>query len=83
VGLAVEVGAEVEVGASVGAGASVVDGLAVLEPPSPPPSHAPRVVAKPNKSAIPRNLIFITPLSPIGANTNFSLLNKIPYLSIF
>jgi hypothetical protein len=59
-----EVGADVEpeVGASVGAGASVVDvGLVVLEEPSPPPSHAPRVVAKPNKSAIPRTLIFITP----------------------
>jgi hypothetical protein len=66
VGLAVEVGADVEVGAVVGEPASVgsvVDGdvVEVPEVPSPPPSHAPRVVAKPNKSAIPRTLIFITP----------------------
>jgi hypothetical protein len=56
------VGAVVEpvVGASVGAAPSVDVGVVVLEE-SPPPSHAPRVVAKPNKSAIPRTLIFITP----------------------
>jgi hypothetical protein len=81
-----EVGVAPLVDASVGSGAAVVVVVVVVELPdgvSLALSHAPKVVAKPNRSTVPRTLIFITPLSPIAANTNFSLFNKIPYLLIF
>ncbi|AFZ04220.1 hypothetical protein [Calothrix sp. PCC 6303] len=80
-----EVGVAPEVLVSVGSGADVVVEVEVEVPEgvSLAFSHAPKVVAKPNNSTVPRTLIFITPLSPIAANTNFSLFNKIPYLLIF
>lgn len=74
---------EVGVAPSVGSGADVVVEVELPEGVSLAFSHAPKVVAKPNNSTVPRTLIFITPLSPIAANTNFSLFNKIPYLLIF
>jgi hypothetical protein len=74
----------------VGVAAPVSDGSAgevvlVVEGVSPPPpSQAPSAVAKPRTRAIPMILVFITtPLSPIAANINFSLLNTIPHLLIF
>jgi hypothetical protein len=73
-----------------GVAAPVSDGsagevVAVVEGVSPPPpSQAPSAVAKPKTRAIPTILVFITtPLSPIAANINFSLLNTIPHLLIF
>jgi hypothetical protein len=73
-----------------GVAAPVSDGsageaLVVAEGVSPPPpSQAPSAVAKPRTRAIPMILVFITtPLSPIAANINFSLLNTIPHLLIF
>jgi hypothetical protein len=66
---------------SVGSAGEVV---ALVEGVSPPPSQAPSAVAKPRTRAIPMILVFITtPLSPIAANINFSLLNTIPHLLIF
>jgi hypothetical protein len=47
------------VASTAGGGATSVVGV------SSAPSHAPRVVAKPNNKAKPKILIFITPLSPI------------------
>jgi hypothetical protein len=64
-------------GASVGS--PVADGA--LGPP--PPSQAPRIVARLNIRAKPKIFVFITPLSPIVARTIFRLLNTIPYLLLF
>jgi hypothetical protein len=63
-------------GASVGS--PVADGVG-----PPPPSQAPRIVARLNIRAKPKIFVFITPLSPIVARTIFRLLNTIPYLLLF
>jgi hypothetical protein len=72
--------AGVEAPASVGSAVEVVPVVGAVSP----PPQAPSAVAKPRTRAIPMILVFIkTPLSPIAANINFSLLNTIPHLLIF
>jgi hypothetical protein len=85
VGAVVELVAGGAVGASFGSPAAGAGAVVALLPGgvSPPPSQAPKVVAKPNIKARPKILNFITPLSPRLAITVLSLLNKIPYLLIF
>jgi hypothetical protein len=87
-GLAVAAGLVVPAGVLVAPeslGSPVAAGLLVAPPPpdSPPPSHAPRNVARLKTRAKPKIFVFITPLSPIVAITNFRLMNKIPYLLLF
>jgi hypothetical protein len=82
VGLAVEVavGAAVEVAVglgdvvppSVGSPVAVGELVAPLSGALPPPSQAPRTVARLNNRAKPKILVFITPLSPIVARTIFA-----------
>jgi hypothetical protein len=71
-------------GASVGS--PVAAGVLVVPAPPaspPPPSQAPRIVARLNITTKPKIFVFITPLSPIVARTIFSLFNTIPYLLLF
>jgi hypothetical protein len=74
-------GVAASVGSPPPAGEVVVPAGSLV--PVPPSPQAPRTVAKPNIRAIPRTLIFITPLSPITTRTIFCLLNTIPYLLLF
>jgi hypothetical protein len=63
--------------------AGVAAGVVVVPAGSPPPSQAPRVVARLNMRAKPKIFVFITPLSPIKAILKIALLTTIAYLSIF
>jgi hypothetical protein len=56
--------APVSVGSAAGELLVVDEGVVSLPP---PPSHAPRIVARLSNRARPRIFVFITPLSPIAA----------------